>query len=56
MREEPKITDNEKHLLKELRDIEYGSMTVHVKNGVPWRVEEKLHSVMLGTFTGDIIP
>lgn len=57
-REKPvgELSRNEKHLLKELRGMEFGSMTVHVKNGQPYRVEEKVESVILGLFTGDLVP
>jgi|TARA_Y100000310_G_C20646044_1_gene796633 hypothetical protein len=50
------LSQNEKHLLKEVRSIDHGSVTVYIKNGTPWRLEEVKHSVVLGSFTGELIP
>lgn len=47
------LSRNERHLLKELRGLSFGSMTIHVKNGEPYRIEERVESVLLGTFTGE---
>jgi hypothetical protein len=48
------LTRNEQHLLEQLRGMKFGSMTVHVKNGQPYRIEERIESIILGTsFPGD---
>lgn len=50
------ITDNERHLVKQIRDMGFGSITIQVKDGIPFRIEEKVRSVTLGVFTGDLVP
>lgn len=50
------LSRNEQHLIQELRGMEFGSMTIHVKNGQPYRIEERVESIILGTFSGDIVP
>ncbi len=52
MTEEP-ITKPEQRLIREVRDLKFGSMTIHVKNGQPYRIENRLESIMLSSFTGE---
>ena len=50
------LNKNERHLVKQIRDMGFGSITIQVKDGIPCRIEEKVTSVMLGVFTGDLVP
>jgi hypothetical protein len=51
------LTPEEKHLIKELRSIEYGNITVYVQKGKAVRIEEKTISIQLDKdFTSELWP
>lgn len=49
-REKPEkdLSRNELSLIRHLRGMQFGSMTVHVKAGEPYRIEERVESIILG--------
>lgn len=57
-REKPDNSLNryERHLLSQVRDMKFGSMTIHVQNGEPRRIENRVDSIILGTHTGEVFP
>lgn len=44
------LSHNERHLIKEVRSLDFGEITIYVKQGEPHRIERKIESIILGSF------